>query len=275
MSPTEMRQAVAELDRAFVAYLEGLPGEGWQRPSDCEGWTVGAVVVHQTQVAELATDGLARGREGDPGPPARAAEGVQAWRTWRAGEQRRRAAQPAAEILEQYRARVAGLEQELDRIPTAPADARAWHPAGAQPLDWYIGQWLFELALHDWDIRVSADPAADIRRACWAAFGETLPPRLARGFGGADDPALAGRYRIVVQSDGDPLVWTIRVGNGRIETDAKDTADVNATIRTDPAALGLVMTNRRPVDRFEASGRWHAEDDQTRAAAFARAFRSY
>jgi uncharacterized protein (TIGR03083 family) len=275
MSSADIRGAAAELNRVFVADLEALSSADWQRPSDCEGWTVAAVVVHQTQVAELATDGLARGRAGDPGPPARAAEGVQAWRTWRGGEQRRRAAQPPAEILAQYRARVADLEQELDRIPTAPADARAWHPAGPQPLDWYIGQWLFELALHDWDIRVSADPVADIRRACWAAFAETLPPRLARGFGGADDPALAGRYRIVVESSSTPLAWSFRVGAGHIETDTDDPAEVDATIRTDPGVLGLVMTNRRPVERFEASGRWHAEGDEARAAAFARAFRSY
>ena len=274
MSPVDTRRAASDLNRALLVDMERLPDRGWQRQSDCTGWSVGAVVVHLAQVAELLSDSLARGRDGDPGPPARAAEGIPAWRAWRAGELTRRTAQEPTEVLEQDRASHAELEREFDRIATAPSDARAWHPAGAQPLAWFLDQWLFELALHDWDIRVASDSRAEIRPPARGAFARTLPARLGRGFGGADNPELAGRYRVELEGEA-PFAWVARVGEGRVETESAEAAASDVTIRTDPPVLAVVMTNRRPVDDFEGSGRWRAAGDTTRAAAFARAFKSY
>ena len=275
MGSEDTRRAAADLNRAFAADLETLPEAEWWRQSDCAGWSVGAVVVHQTQVAEMLADSLARGRAGDAGPPARAAESIHAWRAWRAGELSRRAAQAPAEMLAQYRARAAELERELEGVPEAPAEARGWHPVGPQPFDWLLDQWLFELALHDWDIRVSADPGADLRPECLPAFARTLPARFGRSFSGADNPAIAGLYRVELAGAGSQAAWQIRVGDGRVEIGPPDAPAPDATIRTDPAAFALVMTNRRPADSFRASGRWRADGDVARADAFARAFRSY
>jgi hypothetical protein len=47
------------------------------------------------------------------------------------------------------------------------------------------------------------------------------------------------------------------------------------TIRTDPSAFGLVGTNRRPVGRFQETGRWQVSGDAARADGFTRAFQSY
>jgi len=276
MDSVDSQRAIADLSAAFVADLRALPAEAWSGPSDCAGWSVAALFVHVTQVAELLQDSLARGRSGDPGPPARAAaEGVQGWRAWRAGELARRAAQAPAELLDEYQVSAAQLEREFDAIAAAPPAAQAWHPAGPRPLDWFVAQWLFELALHDWDFRVAADPSADLRAGCQPAFARTLPARLARGFGGADDPALAGRFRIELACEA-PLVLLARVGDGRVEAEAADgVAPADFTIQSDPAAFGLVMTNRRPASQFEAAGRWRAFGDAARAAAFAGAFKSY
>src|SRR6266540_1101806 len=164
MDSVDSQRAIADLSAAFVADLRALPAEAWSGPSDCAGWSVAALFVHVTQVAELLQDSLARGRSSDPGPPARAAaEGVQGWRAWRAGELARRAAQAPAELLDEYQVSAAQLEREFDAIAAAPPAAQAWHPAGPRPLDWFVAQWLFELALHDWDFRVAADPSADLR----------------------------------------------------------------------------------------------------------------
>ena len=267
------RRVAADLHRAFLADLVALPAEAWSKPSDCAGWTVAGVVVHETQVAEMLADSLARGRAGDPGPPPQAAEGIQAWRAWRAGELARRAGQPPEAVLREYRAAVAALERELD-ASAGSDDVRGWHPSGPQTPAWLVDQWLFELVLHDWDIRVASDPAADLRPEAMPAFARVLPARVGRGFSRADDPALAGRYRI--ELDGaEPFGWVVRVGDGTVESRLDDDAPADVTIRSDPAAFALVMTNRRPVTGFESTGRWHAAGDVGRAAAFARAFGSY
>jgi uncharacterized protein (TIGR03083 family) len=274
MDTAAIHQAIRDLDRAFVADMEALPAEIWQQPSDCDGWTIASAVIHLAQVAEFLADSLARGRAGDPGPPPLAvSDGIPAWRAVRAARLAEALKQSPRELLDWYRQASATIDAEIGQIPSAPPDARGWHPVGANPLPWIQDQWLFELALHDWDIRVALDPAADVRPSAQGAFARTLPGRLGRGFGGGDDPALAGVYRIELAAE-PPLTFAVRVGDGKFATTDSDAIPV-ATIRSDPSAFALVTTNRRPVDRFEADGRWQVAGDETRARGFARAFGSF
>jgi uncharacterized protein (TIGR03083 family) len=275
MSSSAIRQAISDLTRVFAADMEALPAATWQQPSDCDGWTIAGAFIHVVQVAELLGDGLARGRAGDAGPPPLAAsEGVQAWRAARTARQQQALSQSPAELLAWYRQAVGAIDAELDAIPSAAPDAQGWHPIGPRPLAWVQDQWLFEVALHDWDIRVALAPAAEVRSTSPAAFARTLPGRLGRGFSGGDDPALAGTYRIEVDAE-EPVVVTLRVGNGGIEVVPEDGTTPDVTIRTDPSAFGLVVTNRRPVEQFSSAGRWQVSGDAARAAGFARAFQSY
>ena len=275
MDTTAIRQAIRDLDSIFLAEMEALAPPVWQHPSDCEGWTIAAAFIHVVQVSELLGDSLARGRAGDPGPPPlAAAEGVQAWRAARTARQQQALTQSPAELIAWYRHAVRAIDGELDAIPSAPPDAQGWHPVGARPLAWVQDQWLFELALHDWDIRVALDPATEVRPSVQSAFARTLPDRLGRGFGGADNPSLAGTYRVELSGE-QPFVITIQVGAGALTIVPDDSTTPDATVRTDPSAAGLVMTNRRPVERFSEAGRWQTSGDTARADAFARAFKSY
>lgn len=275
MDSAAIRQAIRDLDRVFLADMEALSPDAWTRPSDCAGWTIAAAFVHVIQVSELLGDSLARGRAGDPGPPPlAAAEGVQAWRAARTARQQEALTKPPAELFAWYRQAVGALDAELDALPSAPPDAQGWHPIGSRPLSWIRDQWLFELSLHDWDIRVALDPAAEVRPEVQSAFARTLPDRLGRGFGGADDLAVAGTYRVEL-SGASPFTFAIRVGSGAFTIVSNGDAMPDATIRTDPSAFGLVTTNRRPVERYAEAGRWQSDGDAARADAFARAFRSY
>jgi uncharacterized protein (TIGR03083 family) len=275
MSTVSAADAAGALSRTFVADMEALPAGVWEQPSDCEGWTVAGAFIHVCQVAELLGDSIARGADGDDGPPALAArEGVQAWRARRAEVLEAALDRAPAELLEWYRRAVAALSEGLDRAAAAPPEARGWHPIGPRPLAWLVDQWLFELALHDWDIRVALDPAAEVRPAVRDAFGRTLPARVGRGFSRADDPALAGRYRILLAGD-EPHGFLLVVGNGSVEDRPDDGAPADATIRTDPHAFAMVVTNRRPIDAFEGTDRWRVEGDAEKARAFARAFKGY
>ncbi|MCC6179296.1 MAG: maleylpyruvate isomerase N-terminal domain-containing protein [Chloroflexi bacterium] len=277
MGTTNTRWAAEDLQKAFLIDMEALREEDWARPSDCAGWTTASVFVHVIQVAELLADSLARGRAGDSGPPPLVAElGVQGWRAARAERMQQAVSLPASELFGWYTRAATALAHELDAVESAPADARGWHPIGPQPLAWVVDQWLFELALHDWDIRVCQDPSATIRPQAQAAFARTLPARLARGFQGAEDASLAGRYRFELQSD-PPHTFRVVVGAGQLqvlpEAEIADNPDI--TIQTDPTAFALVATGRRPVDRFESTGRWETRGDTKRAAGFARAFKGY
>jgi uncharacterized protein (TIGR03083 family) len=275
MDTAAIRRAIDELGGAFRRDMAALPAAAWAQPSDCAGWTVAAAFIHVVQVCEMLQDSLARGRAGDAGPPPLAAqEGIPAWRAARAERQKLALTQSPAELLAWYDQAQAAMSVELAAIPGAAPGAQGWHPVGARPLAWVRDQWLFELTLHDWDIRVALDPTADIRPSVQSAFARTLPDRVGRGFTAAGDPAVAGTYRIEV-SGALPLTVSIQVGNGSVTVLRDDTGTPTATIRTDPEAFGLVTTNRRPVGPFIAAGRWQATGDTVRADAFARAFASY
>ncbi len=275
MDVTAIRQAITDLTGVFVADMEALPAATWHQPSDCDGWTIAGAFIHVVQVAELLGDSLTRGRTGDAGPPPLAAsEGVQAWRAARTARQQQALTQSPSELIAWYRQAVSAVDAELAEIPGADSGAQGWHPVGPRPLAWVQDQWLFEVALHDWDIRVALDPAAEVRQSAQSAFARTLPGRLGRGFNGGDDPALAGTYRIEIDAT-EPMVVTLQVGNGSIEVVPNESAAPDVTIRTDPSAFGLVVTNRRPAERFVSAGRWQVSGDAARAEGFAAAFKSY
>ena len=46
--------ALADQQAELTGILDGLDEAGWQRPSRCEGWTVGDVVLHLAQTNEMA-----------------------------------------------------------------------------------------------------------------------------------------------------------------------------------------------------------------------------
>ena len=266
MDTTAIHRAIGDLNRVFLADMEALPAATWQQPSDCAGWTIAGALIHLAQVAELLGIAWRAARAGDPGPPPLAAkEGVQAWRAARGARLQEALTQSPGELLAWYRRAHAALDAELGAIPGTDPSARGWHPIGAQTLAWVQDQWLFELALHDWDIRVALDPASEVRSSAQAAFARTFPGRLARGFGGGDDPALAGIYRVELQAD-PPLAFDVRVGSGGL-TIVPEGGDPAATIQTDPSAFALVTTNHRPLDRLDSAGRWRVTGDAARRAA--------
>jgi uncharacterized protein (TIGR03083 family) len=274
MDTTAIRQAIDTLNEVVLADMAALPEPTWQQPSDCAGWTIAGAFIHIVPVSELLGDSLKRGRAGDPGPPPAAKEDLLAWRAARAARLQAALRQSPAELMAWYRHGVGALAAELDAIPGADPAARAWHPIGPQTLDWIQEQWLFEIALHDWDIRVTLNPTADVRRAAQAAFARTLPGRLPRGFGGGNDPALAGTYRVELQAD-QPLTVTFQAGDGGLRVVPNDAAAPDVTIVSDPSAFGLVCTSRRPVEPYVEADRWRTSGDAARAAGFAGAFKSY
>ncbi len=275
MTTVSAIDAAGALGRTFVADMEARPASDWDLPSDCEGWTVAATIVHLAQVATFLGDSIRRGIAGDGGPPQLVKDGgVGAWRAWRAETMQVQLALPPAELLEWYRRATAELTDAAHSIPVAPGGATGWHPVGSRPLSWIVDQWLFELALHDWDVRVAFDPLAMVRDGCRDAFGRTLPGRIGRGFAGGDDPALAGRYRVQLVGD-DPYSFILVAGDGALTERPDDGEPVVATIRTNPHTFAMVTTNRRPVDNVEGTERWQVDGDTEKAHAFGRAFKSY
>jgi uncharacterized protein (TIGR03083 family) len=263
----------------LIEYLRALPRGGWAGPSDCAGWTVAAVVGHLVLVEELLGGSISRGLSGDSGPAPQAAGGPDAWREYRSREIARLGGLPPAELVDQLAAGLNVMDEALGRLATAEATAgprrAGWHPTrGIQPLAWFAGQWLVEIALHDWDIRVAGDPAAELNTAALPGLGPEMRDRMPVCFKPGPAAKLAGIVRIELDGPS-PLDWLARLGDGALTLLGDGADEPDATIRTDPGAYALAQTRRRPAAAFKARGRWRVSGDGALAEGLAAAFAGY
>lgn len=253
---SELIEQAEQVANDLVAYLQALPAAEWNRPSDCEGWSVADVVAHLALVEVLLSGSITRGIKGDGGPPPEAAAGVEAWREHRNRERTRLTGLPPGELLGQLKASFEKMRAPLASLAAADAsDLQGWHPAGAQPLSWFPGQWLVELSLHDWDIRVSGDPSAAVHRAAQAGLGLEMRSRLPRCFRAERAADLHGVVRIDLSGPA-PTAWLVRLADAAVEVLDDGAAQPDATIHTEPGTYALVQTSRRPAEFFKPNGRW-------------------
>jgi uncharacterized protein (TIGR03083 family) len=274
-SPSGLVKQADEVAQALGYYLQTLPPDAWARPSDCAGWSVANAVAHLILVQDLLGSSVARGLRGDSGPPPEAAEGLENWREWRAQEMARLSNLGPGELLARFRTGLETLSEPLGRLATGDGGLkRGWHPAGEQPLPWFAGQWLVEVALHDWDIRVSSDPGADVNQAALPGLGPEMRQRMVRCFKPEQARQLEGVIRIELAGPA-PTAWLAQVAQGRLQVLDDGAARPGTTIHTDPAAYALVQTTRRPPAFFQERGRWQVSGDASLADRLAASFKGY
>ena len=265
--------AVAE---SIAAYLEGLEPAAWQAPSDCAGWTITNLACHLILVEALLGGSLNRGIQGDAGAPPNVPGGAAGWREHRAREIARLSALPPAELLGQFRAGIGEVRQAIGRVIAGEGgDQQGWHPsAGAQPLAWFAGQWLVEIAVHDWDLRAAASRVADVAPVALPSLGPEMRDRMARCYKPAEGTAQQGTIRVSLESQ-QPTRWLARLADGRLEVAAEDSGRPDATIESDPGVFAIVVTGRRPAHLYRAAGRWRVSGSQDLASHLAASFCGY
>ena len=276
MNPTA--SLVEQADRVAAeleTYLAELPTREWARPSDCPDWTVAHVAAHLVGAATGFAESVQRGLVGESGPPPEAAAGLEAYRAYRAQRLEEQAALSPSELLAQLRQALVTLRWALLEVATdPPPSGRGWHSTGQQPLPWFAGHWLVEVSLHDWDIRVAADPDARVNPAAHLGLGPLMRERLVRCYKPGPDLEPRGVVRIALDGEA-PCRWLVRLAGASAEVLDDRAGRAQATIRTNPGTYALVQTSRRPAEIFEASGRWRVEGEAALAAALAAAFKGY
>jgi uncharacterized protein (TIGR03083 family) len=202
----------AELEQ-FETLIRSLPEEAWNRPSRCEGWTVGDVAAH---VVGTITD-IVEGRFDGLGTP----EGIEQT----VAERRGRSPGELADELEKGRqvggALLAGFDDDAWRGP-ALGGVQGTIGDGVETL-WY------DTYVHADDIRAAAGLPSERGAGLRASVLHLADLLTANGWGPAT-LALDGLEPVAVggggpEVSGDPLVFVLA-----------------ATGRADPAALGLDET---------------------------------
>jgi uncharacterized protein (TIGR03083 family) len=255
-------------------YLAALPAAGWAQPSACAGWSVSHVAAHLASMGTNFGTSIERGLDGDVSPPAPAAASPEAAAAARVAQITQRATLPPTELLGEVRRGLDLLGRALERSLAANRpDTPAWHRLGLMPLSWWPGQCLVEVSLHDWDLRVAADPEATVDPAAHPGLGGQMRARMQRCFKPATPAGLDGVVRISLI---DPAsAWLGQLQTGQLSILDDGAAPPDATIETDPGSYALAQTSRRPAAFLAARGRWHVSGDEALARRLAAAFSGY
>lgn len=223
----EVVAALAEQQAELSALLTGMDGDGWERASRCEGWTVADVVLHLAQTNEMALASV-EGRfpefvaaiAAGMAPASSVDSGAAAMVDHERGE-------PGPSVRERWRSSADGF---LSALTTIDLHERVTWVAGELSARTLVATRLAETWIHTGDVAFAfgAPPAGSdrlrhIARLAW----RTLPYAFAR----------AGRPQA------GPVAFRLRAPDGDQWDFVPDTDPVT-TITGDALALCLVAGQR-------------------------------
>ncbi|MFC1491105.1 maleylpyruvate isomerase family mycothiol-dependent enzyme [Nitrospinota bacterium] len=252
----------ARENRRFITILRGLSEEQWRRPSYCPGWSAADVVAHMTLGARFYAHVIPAGREGLLEMPFGAVdlEGFWDYRT-RVGDEL--ASLSGDERVDRFETAVQDLQTVFEAIRPEDREKEAWHWMCPCPVHSFPGQRLYELILHDWDIR--NEPETDLHPDSLGAATDILDFRLPFFFNNAPDTELAGAFRFETKSP--TRTWALKAKGGHSEAISPDKGAFDARIFSSASDMILLTTGRAELHAKKAAGRLLIEGDQKKADA--------
>ena len=248
------------------ALLQTLAPADWDRPTNCDPWSVRQLVAHTVRGGESYLASVERGVRGILTPALSPEERV------------RRAKEIAAlepvEILSTMRTVDAQFQRDLGALRPDRLGTLGRHVYGLMTARWFIDQRLAEIAVHRWDLERSLGRPAALDREVAThmlpmLFEENLPAQLGR-----QTPLVGGRVRFVVSGAPGPS-WSIDVmaGDGGASTVQRGEAGpADLTIDGDPVSLVLLLYDRRSLAELEEDGLLAVSGDRTLADRFGEIF---
>ena len=265
----------AEVER-LTHYLTALPPEAWHRPSACERWQVADVVAHLTAGGHNVARSVARGLQGEVGPPvespALSAHDEDAHRERMAQSALAHRAQLGDHVLAAFIASNAALHQQLAALAPLAWETLCYHPARRMPLHMLVDHRITEVAMHGWDIRAPSDPSTPLAPESFPAFFTIIRERVVtRAFRPDARRSRPIGYRFVVTG---PLTTTTDIVLSPEGACVAPTgqAEVDVCFRCEAEPYILVMFGRRPLEAAIATGEVTVEGDHALAVAFGRSF---
>jgi uncharacterized protein (TIGR03083 family) len=269
-----------ESDR-FTRYLQALPPPAWSRSTACDQWQAQDVVAHLIEVAQLYTNSLTRGVQGDAEPP----EGRLPAGAVNASIVAERVAQRSIAtrqrlgraLLETFERTGADLNRLLAHLSPADGDKPCYHPGGIVPARRFVDLRLKELTMHEWDMRSPHEPGFVLSPACLPAILGLMTDSIASGslrwgFWASSRLPAPVRYRVELTGPVSLQIDLVVDGDQvRVETAAETPAEV--IMRCDAETFVLLVYGRLPLASALDSGRLIAAGDADHTAALASWFR--
>lgn len=251
---------VAQENRRFIEILRGLDAQGWKRSTHCIGWSAADVVAHMTLGARFYAHVIPAGMEGRLEMPFDAADLETFWDYRdRVGEEL--AALPGEERVDRFEAAVNDLQNVFEAMRPEDMEKKAWHWMCPCPIHSYPGQRLYELILHDWDIR--NDPESGLHPDALGVATDILDFRLPFFFNHTPDLELSGQFRF--ETENPSRIWAMVIKDGHAQSISLETGPFDGRIFSSSSDILLLTTGRANLSYKMQTGRLRIEGDELRA----------
>ncbi|MBI2880602.1 MAG: maleylpyruvate isomerase family mycothiol-dependent enzyme [Candidatus Tectomicrobia bacterium] len=237
--------------------------EEWEEPTFCKGWTRKHVVAHLKLGADFYEKVVSGALKGVARPPYGAAD-KQEFIQRREAEMKRLLALAPDVLVDEFEVEYHSFLRIMKSLGLEDLRAPAWHPMGAIPAGHFAGMRLFELALHDWDIRAVRDPGAALRDNLLTPLLRAFPFMQVRFLNlrpAAKPPEGTFRFR-----PDEAAPWSIAVRRGLAER--AEEKDPEAEVAGEGGAFILHTTGRLDWREAERRGRLSIAGDRRKTEQF-------
>ncbi len=251
---------VAKENHRFIASLRNLNEQQWRAPTFCPGWCVSDVVAHMTLGARFYAHVIPAGAAGRLEMPFGAMDLESFW-AYRKKVGDELVALSADERIRAFSEAVWRLQGIFEGIGSDDVDKDAWHWLAPCPIRTFPGQRLYELILHDWDIR--NQPDGDLHSQALPMAVDCLSERFPIFFRARGDKDFGGT--ICFETKNPERKWALHVEMGHPEIVFSELADCDARVVCGGSDLVLLTTGRASLEDKERTGRLRIEGDRAKA----------
>ena len=252
---------VAKENHRLIGVLRGLSEQEWRAPTFCPGWCVADVVAHMTLGARFYAHVIPAGAAGRLEMPF-GTENLESFWAHRKKVGDELVALPDGERIDVFANAVWRLQEVFEGVQPYDLEKKAWHWLAPCPIRTFPGQRLYELVLHDWDIKNQPDGGLYSQAIPMAV--DCLPERFPIFFGVRGDKDFSGT--ICFETKEPERKWALRIEKGHSEILVSDHGVCDARVICGGSDLVLLTTGRASLEDKERMGRLRIEGDRAQAA---------
>ena len=275
-SPKERAKIVQRQSEELKRYLRTLHPNALDHPSACGRWRVGGVVAHLTGGAELYTDSISRGLQGDSSS-SKGRPSVGSLDSASLGEVNAQRAitlrdRLGAELLTTFDKANDRLNDLLAVISPSDWDLLCYHPYRLFSVRTFVNLRMFELALHGWDIRSRVEQSAHLSPETFPTLIEVIGAFCEQLLLPDVKVTPSERYRFILSGQA-PETIDITVDGKTSVMKSAEQSPADVTFRCDTEIFVLLMTGRLGFDSVIDDGRLVFEGRQEPPKGFGAWFR--
>ncbi|MFL2932021.1 MAG: maleylpyruvate isomerase N-terminal domain-containing protein [bacterium] len=247
------------LTKQCFSFWRDFSENDWKKQTYCEGWSPEDIVSHLVTGTEFYSYSIERAINNLlPEPPY--GKDIDEFYSIRDIKGRQLMELSHELLLDRFVKSSNDLQSQMNKITTANSEQLGFHPRGLIPLGFWIGQRLFEIVLHDWDIRYGYDKDINLSVEGVKGILPFLPMQICRLFNRRENISFKGSFLFVLQNP--RKKWIIQVSDDSAEESYDLKIDIDAKIEVDSENLILLLFGRESVEMVEQNNKLKIEGDR-------------